>query len=299
MNLLQLKSLFIDELTDTYPKEEILSFYYLLIEGLLHLQKKEVFLEPTIELSTQHLSEFKNSIALLKQEKPIQYLLGSTEFCGFTFKVNENVLIPRPETEELVHWICSDRISDISNQKDSGSSQTSILDIGTGSGCIAISLAKKCPNSEVSALDVSKNALITAKENAIANDVAIHFIEQDILNFPIKFNTTVFKKYDIIVSNPPYVREMEKQEMQNNVLQNEPHLALFVDNDNPLLFYNKIAEFAKENLTENGLIYFEINQYLASETATLLEQKGFNRIEIREDIYGNKRMLKATNKSNL
>ena len=299
MNLLQLKSLFIDELTDTYPKEEILSFYYLLIEGLLHLQKKEVFLEPTIKLSTQHLSEFKNSIALLKQEKPIQYLLGSTEFCGFTFKVNENVLIPRPETEELVHWICSDRISDISNQKDSGSSQTSILDIGTGSGCIAISLAKKCPNSEVSALDVSKNALITAKENAIANDVAIHFIEQDILNFPIKFNTTVFKKYDIIVSNPPYVREMEKQEMQNNVLQNEPHLALFVDNDNPLLFYNKIAEFAKENLTENGLIYFEINQYLASETATLLEQKGFNRIEIREDIYGNKRMLKATNKSNL
>lgn len=299
MNLLQLKSLFIDELTDTYPKEEILSFYYLLIEGLLHLQKKEVFLEPTIKLSTQHLSEFKNSIALLKQEKPIQYLLGSTEFCGFTFKVNENVLIPRPETEELVHWICSDRISDISNQKDSGSSQTSILDIGTGSGCIAISLAKKCPNSEVSALDVSKNALITAKENAIANDVAIHFIEQDILNFPIKFNTTVFKKYDIIVSNPPYVREMEKQEMQNNVVQNEPHLALFVDNDNPLLFYNKIAEFAKENLTENGLIYFEINQYLASETATLLEQKGFNRIEIREDIYGNKRMLKATNKSNL
>ncbi|QCX38223.1 peptide chain release factor N(5)-glutamine methyltransferase [Aureibaculum algae] len=299
MNLLQLKSLFIDELTDTYPKEEILSFYYLLIEGLLHLQKKEVFLEPTIKLSTQHLSEFKNSIALLKQEKPIQHLLGSTEFCGFTFKVNENVLIPRPETEELVHWICSDRISDISNQKDSGSSQTSILDIGTGSGCIAISLAKKCPNSEVSALDVSKNALITAKENAIANDVAIHFIEQDILNFPIKFNTTVFKKYDIIVSNPPYVREMEKQEMQNNVLQNEPHLALFVDNDNPLLFYNKIAEFAKENLTENGLIYFEINQYLASETATLLEQKGFNRIEIREDIYGNKRMLKATNKSNL
>ena len=299
MNLLQLKSLFIDELTDTYPKEEILSFYYLLIEGLLQLQKKEVFLEPTIKLSTQHLSEFKNSIALLKQEKPIQYLLGSTEFCGFTFKVNENVLIPRPETEELVHWICSDRISDISNQKDSGSSQTSILDIGTGSGCIAISLAKKCPNSEVSALDVSKNALITAKENAIANDVAIHFIEQDILNFPIKFNTTVFKKYDIIVSNPPYVREMEKQEMQNNVLQNEPHLALFVDNDNPLLFYNKIAEFAKENLTENGLIYFEINQYLASETATLLEQKGFNRIEIREDIYGNKRMLKATNKSNL
>ena len=299
MNLLQLKSLFIDELTDTYPKEEILSFYYLLIEGLLQLQKKEVFLEPTIKLSTQHLSEFKNSIALLKQEKPIQYLLGSTEFCGFTFKVNENVLIPRPETEELVHWICSDRISDISNQKDSGSSQTSILDIGTGSGCIAISLAKKCPNSEVSALDVSKNALITAKENAIANDVAIHFIEQDILNLPRKLNTTVFKKYDIIVSNPPYVREMEKQEMQNNVLQNEPHLALFVDNDNPLLFYNKIAEFAKENLTENGLIYFEINQYLASETATLLEQKGFNRIEIREDIYGNKRMLKATNKSNL
>ncbi|MBJ2175333.1 peptide chain release factor N(5)-glutamine methyltransferase [Aureibaculum sp. A20] len=299
MNLLQLKSLFIDELTDTYPKEEILSFYYLLIEGLLHLQKKEVFLEPTIELSTQQLSEFKNSIALLKQEKPIQYILGSTEFCGFTFKVNKNVLIPRPETEELVSWICSDRISDISNQKDTDSSKTSILDIGTGSGCIAISLAKKYRNANVSALDVSKNALSTAKENAIANDVAIHFIEQDILNLPLRLNTTVFKKYDIIVSNPPYVRELEKQEMQNNVLQNEPHLALFVANDNPLLFYDKIAEFAKENLTENGLLYFEINQYLASETAILLKQKGFNRIEIREDIYGNKRMLKATNKSNL
>ncbi|WP_117884007.1 peptide chain release factor N(5)-glutamine methyltransferase [Aureibaculum luteum] len=299
MNLLQLKSLFIDELTDIYPKDEILSIYYLLIEGFLQLQKKEVFLEPTIELSTQHLSQFKNSIALLKQEKPIQYILGNTEFCGFIFKVNENVLIPRPETEELVNWICSDRISEISNQKDTDSSRTSILDIGTGSGCIAISLAKKCPNTKISALDVSKNALTTAKENAKVNDVDINFIEQDIVNLPRKLNTTLLKKYDIIVSNPPYVRELEKEEMQNNVLQNEPHLALFVDNDNPLLFYEKIAEFAKENLTENGLIYFEINQYLASETALLLEQKGFEMIEIREDIYGNKRMLKATNKSNL
>ena len=289
MTLLELKSLFLEVLKNSYPKKEILSFYYLLTEDRLKLPKTEIILQQTLKISENDLNYFKQSLKLLKEEKPIQYIIGKTEFYGLTFKVNENVLIPRPETEELVSWV-------LEEENLINSSSTNILDIGTGSGCIAIGLAKNLSKSKISAIDVSKKALAVAKQNATLNQVEVNFMEQDILNS----NTTpITTKYDIIVSNPPYVRELEKHEMHNNVLQNEPHLALFVKDENPLLFYDKIADFAKERLRENGLIYLEINQYLASETTQLLAQKGFNTIELRKDIFGNKRMIKATKKSNL
>ncbi|MET2984391.1 peptide chain release factor N(5)-glutamine methyltransferase [Aureibaculum conchae] len=289
MTLLELKSLFIEVLKNSYPKKEILSFYYLLIEDCLKLPKTEIILQQNLKISENDLNYFKQSLKLLKEEKPIQYIIGKTEFYGLTFKVHENILIPRPETEELVSWI-------LEEENLINSSSTNILDIGTGSGCIAIGLAKNLPKSKISAIDVSKKALAVAKQNATLNQVEVNFMEQDILNSNI---TPITTKYDIIVSNPPYVRELEKHEMHNNVLQNEPHLALFVKDENPLLFYDKIADFAKESLIESGLIYLEINQYLASETMQLLAQKGFNTIELRKDIFGNKRMIKAIKKSNL
>lgn len=286
MTLSELKTLFTKELIGTYPNEEVLSFYYLLIEEHLRLTKAMTFLEPNLEISEKVLAWFEKTILSLKQEKPIQYILGKTEFYGLNFKVNKDVLIPRPETEELVAWIILDN--------KQLNKPLKILDIGTGSGCIAISLAKNLPKSKIQAIDISKRALNIANENANENGTKVDFIEQDILNLSRMSKSSTLYGYDIIVSNPPYVRELEKHDMKNNVLQNEPHLALFVNDKNPLLFYDKIADFAKENLAEKGLIYLEINQYLAAETIQLLEQKEFEIIELREDFFGNKRMLKAT-----
>ena len=317
MTLTELKSIFLNKLTKIYQHEEILSFYYILIKNYLQLEKTEVFLKPNLKISKNNLIPFNKAIKLLEQEIPIQYILGRTEFCGLTFIVNENVLIPRPETEELVEWIISDikcgkldsKQKESNNNTENSRQQTTpktndqhltpIIDIGTGSGCIAICLAHFYPNSKVYALDVSSKALEIAKKNAAINNINIHFIKQDILNISKGIPSTTTIKYDIIVSNPPYVRELEKHEIKNNVLQNEPHLALFVNDINPLLFYDKIADFANKNLSKNGKLFLEINQYLASETVSLLKRKGFESIELREDIFGNKRMIKATVKSNL
>ena len=164
----------------------------------------------------------------------------------------------------------------------------SILDIGTGTGCIPISLAKNIDSVKISAIDISSEALLVAKENALLNKVAINFIELDILNAE-----KLPQKYDIIISNPPYVRELEKVEIKNNVLENEPHLALFVADDNPLIFYSKIADLAKKQLLKNGLLFFEINQYLGRETLQMLQEKGFKNSELRKDLFGNYRMIKC------
>lgn len=296
MTLASLKSVFFKELNKIYTKEEVLSFYYILVKEYLDLEKSEVFLKPELQISKTQVTLFNNSILALKQEKPIQYIIGKTYFYSLTFKVNKNVLIPRPETEELVAWI----LSEVSNKNANDTkSNLNILDIGTGSGCIAISLAKNLKLSEVFAIDISKKALYIAKQNSELNKTKVNFLEQDILNLSKTNPILNSQKYDVIVSNPPYVRELEKQEIKNNVLLNEPHLALFVKDNNPLLFYNKIADFALKNLTEYGKIFFEINQYLASETVNLLKQKGFENIELRTDLFGNKRMIKASIKSNL
>ena len=199
------------------------------------------------------------------------------------FEVNPNVLIPRPETEELVEWI-------IQSQKSKAESQKiKILDIGTGSGCISISLAKNLPNAQVFSIDVSEKALATAQKNTKINEVNVTFLLKNILE-----TEDLEQQFDIIVSNPPYVRELEKQEIKKNVLDNEPHLALFVDDNDALIFYRKIAELAQKNLSPNGQLFFEINQYLGKEMIDLLEKMGFKNIELRKDIYGNDRMIRGT-----
>lgn len=285
MTLKEFKIFFSNELADVYPKTELDTFFFLLIEEKLNLQRVDTVLQPDFIIVDDQLLELKNIIKRLQKEEPIQYILGNTEFFGLPFQVNEHTLIPRPETEELVEWILNKvkQLQILSNHK------LNILDIGTGTGCIPISLAKNLKNVEVSAIDVSKKALKIAQQNALLNNVEIHFLEVDIL----KANQLP-QKYDIIVSNPPYVRELEKVEIKNNVLQNEPHLALFVEDDNPLVFYKKIADLAKLHLTKNGLLFFEINQYLGEETLEMLTQKGFKNIILKKDLFGNDRMIKAS-----
>lgn len=277
---------FTKELESIYPKTEIDTFFFLLIEEYLELQRIDLTLQPALEIPSEKYGLLNTALARLKKEEPIQYILGKTEFYGYPFKVNENTLIPRPETEELVEWILNEvKELDLENNKQ----KLSILDIGTGTGCIPISLKNELPNAKVSAIDVSEEALKIANENALLNEAEITFIHQDILQ-----TESLPKQYDVIVSNPPYVRELEKIEIKNNVLENEPHLALFVDNDNPLIFYKKIADLAIKSLTKNGVLFFEINQYLGSETIEMLKRKGFTKVELRKDLFGNNRMIKAT-----
>jgi release factor glutamine methyltransferase len=279
MLIQEFKLHFFSELSILYPETEIQSFFTILIEFKLHLSRIQLALEHNFELDNDDFEFLQNALLKLKNQIPIQYIVGETAFYGLMFKVDKNVLIPRPETEELVEWI-------LQNHKNSN--LLKILDVGTGSGCIAISLAKNLPNTEVFALDISVEAINVAKNNALMNQVKVEFILADILKIE-KLATN----FDIIVSNPPYVRELEKSQMQQNVLSNEPHIALFVKDENPLLFYGKIAELAKNHLTENGVLYFEINQYLGPETIELLKSKGFKNIELKKDIYGVDRMVKC------
>lgn len=285
------KTTFLNELSPLYDEMEIESFFYIILESFHNKKRIDLALNPEMEMDALQLLRWESTLAELKKEKPIQYILGETEFYGLPFLVNKNTLIPRPETEELVELI-------LINIQHS-SSIIRLLDIGTGSGCIAISLAKNLPNAQVSAIDVSEKALATAQKNAEINKVNINFIQADILkvddlkNLPT-FNFQLPSQYDVIVSNPPYVRNLEKAEIKPNVLEYEPHLALFVEDNDALLFYRKIAELAKKSLTENGKLYFEINQYLGKETVELLEDLGFKNIELKKDIYGNDRMIQCT-----
>ncbi|GAB3725506.1 peptide chain release factor N(5)-glutamine methyltransferase [Flavobacterium koreense] len=280
MLLKSYKSTFLQELSPLYDEKEIESFFYIVLESFHNKKRIDLALNPEMEMDTVQLLRWESVLSDLKKEKPIQYILGETEFYGLPFLVNENTLIPRPETEELVEWILQ------SAKYEEQSTKLNVLDIGTGSGCIAISLAKNLPNAQVAAIDVSEKALATAHKNAEINKVEVNFILKNILE-----TESLDEKYDIIVSNPPYVRNLEKQEIKPNVLEYEPHLALFVEDNDALLFYRKIAELAKKNLSENGKLYFEINQYLGKETVELLEEMGFKNIVLKNDIYGNDRMI--------
>jgi len=283
MKLKEFKLLFSESLSETYPKKEIDSFFYILMEEKLKLQRIDTVLNPDFLIDTATVVVLKIILERLQKEEPIQYILGKTEFYGLPFLVDKNTLIPRPETEELVEWILSEI------QKIQGGNQKTplaILDIGTGTGCIPITLAKNTVNTVITAIDISAAALRVAKKNAVLNSVPINFIMQDILK-----TTQLPQKYNLIVSNPPYVRELEKVEISANVLENEPHLALFVANKNPLVFYDKIADLAKQQLNENGMLFFEINQYLGKETVKMLEEKGFQNIQLKKDLSGNDRML--------
>lgn len=282
MKIKEYRTQFIQALAPIYDEGEAESFFYLILEEKKQLKRIDVALQPDLVLSNDEIVVWNSILEQLKLEIPIQYLLGKTSFYGLNFEVNENVLIPRPETEELVDWI-------LENQKRKEEiGKLKILDIGTGSGCIAVSLAKNLPNAEVFAIDVSERALATAKKNAKQNAVAVTFIEQNILE-TLDLNL----EFDIIVSNPPYVRNLEKVEIKKNVLDNEPHLALFVEDHDALIFYRKIAELAQKSLSDCGQLYFEINQYLGKEMVGLLESIGFKNVELRKDIYGNDRMMRA------
>ncbi len=280
MKIKEYRAQFIHELTPIYDAGEAESFFYLILEEKHQLKRIDLALHPDLVFSEEEIVVWNSILEQLQQEIPVQYLLGKTNFYGLDFEVNENVLIPRPETEELVEWILESQKSKVGNQK------VKILDIGTGSGCIAISLAKNLPNAKVFAIDVSEKALATAKKNAEINAVNVTFINQNILE-----TEDLLQQFDIIVSNPPYVRNLEKEEIKKNVLDNEPHLALFVEDNDALVFYKKIAELARKNLSENGQLYFEINQYLGKEMIDLLEKMNFVTVELRKDIYGNDRMV--------
>lgn len=280
MTISDLKLLFQTELEAIYPKTEIDSFYHILTEFKLGMSRVDKSLNPNQVIEEGAIAFFKNSISLLYSEKPVQYIIEETEFYSLPFKVNKNVLIPRPETEELVNWVL---------ESTESTKEISILDIGTGSGCIAISIAKNRPNAKVTAIDFSKTAIEVAKKNAILNNVTIEFIIQDILAAD-----HLSENFDCIISNPPYVRELEKEEIQKNVLSFEPHSALFVADDNALIFYDKIADLAIKHLKPNGQLFFEINQYLGKETLNMLSKKGFTQNELKKDIFGKDRMTKSS-----
>ncbi|TDN88703.1 release factor glutamine methyltransferase [Salegentibacter sp. 24] len=279
MKLKVQKEIFIKTLEKDYPVEEVFSFFFLLTEALFGIKRIDLALDPEIQIDENQAQRLDSALKRLESHEPIQHIIGNTAFLGLTFKVDRNVLVPRPETEELVQWIIDDFSSENKTLK--------ILDIGTGSGCIAISLMKNLPQAKISAMDISQAALNIASQNAEGHTGNLEFIRQDILQLE-KLPET----YDIIVSNPPYVRELEKKEMHKNVLNYDPPSALYVKDENPLIFYNKIADLAKYALSPGGKLYFEINQYLATETVKMVQEKGF-KTELRKDMFGNFRMIKV------
>jgi len=280
MKLKEYRTYFIEKLAPLYDIMEAESFFAISLEEIKGWKRVDVALNPDAELSSDEVEKWDAVLHQLELQKPIQYIFGHTYFYGLDFEVNEHTLIPRPETEELVEWV-------IHENKNRG--QVKIVDIGTGSGCIAISLAKNLPDAQVFAIDVSGEALAVAKRNAETNNVNVTFIQKDILAAEV-----LPEDFDVIVSNPPYVRNLEKAEIKQNVLDYEPHLALFVDDNDALIFYRKIALLAKGNLPQNGKLYFEINQYLGKETAEMLESFGFANVVLRKDMYGNDRMTSAS-----
>ena len=279
MNSYTLRQLFDiigSSLSELYPATEVLAIRKLLFEKIVKMPEYRVHLNPNDILSGDIASRILEVLDELKKGNPVQYVIGEADFLDMVFEVNAEVLIPRPETEELVHWI-------ISNNKNNS---PKVLDIGTGSGCIAISLAKYLSDAQVTALDVSENAIKVAKRNALINHVNVDFIKGDIL----EIYEIAGAPFDIIVSNPPYVREQEKQLMNRNVTDFEPHLALFVSDNDPLLFYRTIAQKSRNWLNPNGQLYFEINEAFGNEIKDLLISNGYSDVEIRKDINGKDRM---------
>ncbi len=296
-----------NRLESVYGSDEANALIMILLEHYFNIDKIKIAMEPELRLSESELLTLHFAVKELLKNKPIQYITGETEFCGMRFFVDENVLIPRPETQEMVENIVSSAETDEDpslspsfRPKRSGVEKSpanvSILDIGTGSGCIAISLAKLLKNSIVTAVDISEKALEVAKKNAEANGVNVRFICDDILN--PKNPELIDNQFDIIVSNPPYVCESEKSAMRANVLDHEPSTALFVSDNDPLIFYRKILEFAQKALKHNGEIWFEINEKFGKETAALCREMGFGNVENIKDFRGKERVVRAKAQQN-
>lgn len=271
-------------LQNNYSESEIHFLANLLLEKITGLTRTQLLVQKDVELNENQSKIALQLLDRLKNHEPIQYVLGETEFYGLKFKVNSSVLIPRPETEELVEWVIAELPKDYFGMN--------VLDVGTGSGCIPIALKSTCPELNVAAMDISQEALTLAQENAALNNVEVEFVQDDILN-PAASDL----KWDIIISNPPYIPFSEKDQMDKNVTDFEPHLALFVKDSNPLVFYQKIAEFSLSHLTAGGILYFETHKDLAQEVGELLKKYGFMQVQIREDISGNERMVRGQTRS--
>lgn len=267
------------KLSSHYSASEINSFIRIIFDAVCGYSLTDLILHKNNILSESVRKQIDQIVNRIDQNEPIQYILGKSNFCGMPFTVSPSVLIPRPETEELVELITR-------KHRDTNAR---IVDIGTGSGCIAISLAKNMPGTDVCGWDISENALRIARQNAHDLNVAVSFQQTDILHFTPEPK----QKFDIIVSNPPYVCRNEQKEMEANVLDYEPHLALFVPDDDPLLFYRTIARIGQQLLTSGGFLYFEINRQFGQETEALLQENGYENIEIIKDISGNDRMVSA------
>lgn len=280
MNLSALQRHYLSELTPVYGHDEALAIFWLVLEHYLHIDKVKFYMNKDLLLSINDLNNFEEVLNKLKEGEPVQYITGEAEFYGLKFKVSEAVLIPRPETEELIEWI-------LHHSRESGNMAPKVLDIGTGSGCIAISLKKQLPHANVYAIDVSADALEVARQNAVNNAVDVNFIQKDILGTIDRKN---YEGYDIIVSNPPYITRDEATQMHANVLNHEPEIALFVNND-PLLFYKAIAAYAEFHLKSNGSLFFEINQLYGKETIDMLSNKGFINNILKKDMQGKDRMI--------
>jgi len=284
-------------LPNLYDASELETIALMAVGDVSGFSNAKIKAFPELEISQQQEKKLKDILAKLQTGAPIQYVLGKTEFYGLPFHVNPSVLIPRPETEELVEWVLS---SVGSRQWAVGSG----LDIGTGSGCIAITLKKHLPGAKVSAIDISPKALATARENARLNNVEIEFIEADILNLNTPLTThysplttrysLLTTHYSLIISNPPYVTMHDKTKMHTNVTDFEPHAALFVPENDPLIYYKAIVDFAVKSLASNGLLFFEINESYGDQIVELLNAKGFKNIELRKDMSGRDRMIKAS-----
>ena len=267
-----------------YSESEIHVLGMLILEKLTGFSRIWLLIHKELKLNDEQNIIASQYLERLKNHEPIQYILGETEFYGLKFKVNPSVLIPRPETEELVEWVKPP------HPPKGGflSGTPTLLDVGTGSGCIAVALKKKFPSANVSAMDISPEALALAKENAALNEVNIEFIQDDILH-----PAATDRKWDAIVSNPPYIPASEQRYLHKNVTDFEPHLALFVQDNDPLIFYRKIAEFALSHLTAGGRLYVEIHQSLGRQCCQLLESMGFQSVVLRKDLSGNDRMISS------
>ena len=268
-----------DALSGIYPPSEALSLAKMLLVEVFDFSTLELYGGKDKEISGKRRDVLDEMIRRLKKNEPIQYIIGVESFCGLTFEVNPSVLIPRPKTQELVGWIVGDC---------EGKEACRILDIGTGSGCIPVSLAHRLPKAEVESWDISEDALQVARRNAERNGVEVLFRQKDVLKA-----SPDEARYDVIVSNPPYIAEKEKVDMEANVLDWEPSIALFVPDEDPLLFYRKIAQLGCSMLKEGGALYFEINRAYGQETIQMLEAMGYKDIELRKDSWGNDRMMKA------
>lgn len=268
-------------LSETFPDEQERNVLTsMILQRITGLSKTEIAIQPDFRVNESDIVWLKNALEDLNDHRPVQYVIGYEEFYGLKFNVDKHVLIPRPETEELVKWVLDDHAT--------SKSSLSVIDFGTGSGCIAVSLKHKRPDWSVSGLDKSVEALKVAQFNGLQNRVEVDFLENDLLDFK-----PMSVKFDLVVSNPPYIRNSEKRLMQKNVLEFEPEMALFVEDEDPLIFYRVIAEISMTLLHENGCIYFEINEAFGNETAQMLKEYGYRDVELREDLFGKPRMVKA------